>query len=171
MIPRAQAPITVGVADSLRYGLLGLPLAFVALPLYVVLPHHYASVLGVPIALLGAVLLAARLLDAFVDPLIGRGIDRLYARSAHAVLTVSALAAVLLALGFGLLFFPPVSGTNALLVWAASTLALTYLAFSTLTVAHQSWGAMLGGDEAQRARIVGWREGLGVVGVLGVDGR
>ena len=24
------------------YGLLGLPLAFVALPLYVVLPHHYA---------------------------------------------------------------------------------------------------------------------------------
>ncbi len=155
-----------GPAQGLRYGLLGLPLAFVALPLYVVVPHHYASALNVPMALLGAVLLGTRLLDALVDPLIGRGIDRLFAKSLHAVLTVSAFAALLLALGFGLLLLPPVRGTQALLAWAAGSLALTYLAFSTLTVAHQSWGARLGGDEAQRARIVGWREGLGVAGVL-----
>ena len=29
-----------GWADGLRYGGLGLPLAFVALPLYVILPNH-----------------------------------------------------------------------------------------------------------------------------------
>ena len=29
--------------DGLRYGLMGLPLAFVALPLYVVLPNYYAK--------------------------------------------------------------------------------------------------------------------------------
>ena len=29
--------------QGLRYGLLGLPLAFVALPLYVILPIHIAS--------------------------------------------------------------------------------------------------------------------------------
>lgn len=155
-----------GFAEALRYGLLGLPLAFVALPLYVVVPHLYASTYGVPLALLGAVLLIARLLDAFVDPLIGRGIDRLFARSARAVLAAGAVAAILLAVGFGLLLFPQAQGTPGLLAWAAVTLALTYLAFSALTVAHQSWGAMLGGDEAQRARIVGWREGLGVAGVL-----
>ena len=39
-----------GVGDGLRYGALGLPLAFVALPLYVVLPNHYASAYGVPLA-------------------------------------------------------------------------------------------------------------------------
>jgi hypothetical protein len=33
--------------------LLGLPLAFVALPLYVVLPNHYAREFGVPLATLG----------------------------------------------------------------------------------------------------------------------
>jgi glycoside/pentoside/hexuronide:cation symporter, GPH family len=33
-------------------------------------------------------------------------------------------------------------------------------------VLHQAWGARLGGDEAQRARIVSWREGLALVGVL-----
>ncbi|MEY4711227.1 MAG: putative Na+/melibiose symporter [Pseudomonadota bacterium] len=155
-----------GAADGMRYGLLGLPLAFVALPLYVVVPHHYASTFGIPLALLGAVLLAARLLDALVDPLIGRGVDRLYARSIRAVLALGGAAACLLALGFYLLFFPPVREVPSLMAWLAATLAVTYLAFSVLTVAHQSWGAMLGGDEAQRARIVGWREGLGVVGVL-----
>ena len=65
----------IGSAEGLSYGSLGLPLAFVALPLYVVLPNHYASTYGVPLALLGLVLLGARLLDALADPLIGRWVD------------------------------------------------------------------------------------------------
>ena len=42
-----------------RYGLMGLPLAFVALPLYVLLPNHYARAFGVPLATLGVLLLVA----------------------------------------------------------------------------------------------------------------
>lgn len=91
--------------DGLRYGSLGLPLAFVALPLYVLLPNHYARTYGVSLAALGAVLLAARLFDAFVDPLLGRLTDRLHARSAEAVLVFGAASAALLLLGFALLFF------------------------------------------------------------------
>ena len=72
--------------DGMLYGLLGLPLAFVALPLYVVLPNHYAREFGVPLATLGTVLLGARLFDAFIDPLIGRATDRLFAHSTRAVL-------------------------------------------------------------------------------------
>jgi hypothetical protein len=68
---------------GVRYGLLGLPLAFVALPLYVILPNHYAREFGAPLALLGAVLLAARLVDAVLDPWIGRWCDRLSARPAQ----------------------------------------------------------------------------------------
>jgi GPH family glycoside/pentoside/hexuronide:cation symporter len=45
-------------------------------------------------------------------------------------------------------------------------LMLTYAAYSALSVSHQSWGAMLGGNEAQRSRIVAWREGLGLIGVV-----
>ncbi len=152
--------------NGVRYGLLGLPLAFVALPLYVFVPNHYAREFGVPLALLGAVLLAARLFDAFIDPLIGRWVDRLYQRSTRAVLVFGACAALVLSVGFALVFFPQVQGVGPALAWAAATLALTYAAFSALSVAHQSWGAMLGGDESQRARIVAWREGLGLVGVL-----
>jgi len=155
-----------GTRNGLAYGLLGLPLAFVALPLYVILPNHYAREFGVPLATLGAVLLGARLFDALIDPMLGRLSDRLFARSARAVLGLGALAAVLLALGFALLFFPLVSAPAALVAWASLTLLLTYTGYSALSVAHQSWGAMLGGDERQRSRIVAWREGLGLVGVV-----
>ena len=43
--------------QGLAYGLLGLPLAFVALPLYVLLPNHYARNFGMPLATLGVLLL------------------------------------------------------------------------------------------------------------------
>jgi glycoside/pentoside/hexuronide:cation symporter, GPH family len=166
-ITPATTPALAGAwRGGSRYGALGLPLAFVALPLYVVLPNHYAGVLGVPLALLGAVLLAARLLDAVADPLIGHWADRLFARSSAQAWRVAALAGVVLAIGFAALFFPPVQGTTALLVWCAALLAVTYLGYSVVTVIHQAWGARLGGNEAERARIVAWREGLALAGVL-----
>jgi GPH family glycoside/pentoside/hexuronide:cation symporter len=160
----SAAPFTA--SHGWRYGLLGLPLAFAALPLHVLLPNHYAREYGVPLAALGALLLALRLLDAFVDPWLGRVVDRLFARSAGAVLRVGAAGAAGLALGFALLFSPPTRDPHALLAWAALTLALTYLAYSALTIAHQAWGAMLGGDAAQRSRVVAWREAFGLAGVL-----
>ena len=155
-----------GWSQGIRYGALGLPLAFVALPLYVVLPNHYASEFGIPLATLGALLLAARLLDAVADPLIGRWADGWFTRRISTVLTAAVLAAVVLAIGFRGLFFPAVHSQDALLVWCAVLLAITYLSYSVLSVLHQAWGARLGGDDMQRARIVSWREGLALLGVL-----
>jgi Na+/melibiose symporter-like transporter len=155
-----------GPADGLRYGALGLPLAFVALPLYVVLPNHYASTFGVPLATLGALLLGARLLDAVADPWIGRAVDRGFAGPLATLFAVLLTAALLLALGFHGLFFPPLTEGTGLLAWAAALLVLTYLSYSVLSVLHQAWGARLGGGEAQRARIVSWREGLALLGVM-----
>lgn len=158
-----------GWRQGLGYGLLGLPLAFVALPLYVVLPNHYARSFAVPLAALGAVLLLARLFDAVLDPWIGRWVDRLFARSHRAVLGTGAVAAVGLALGLWGLLFPPAAvqgSTTALLTWAGGLMALTYTAYSIASVAHQAWGARLGGTEPQRSRVVAWREGLALLGVL-----
>ena len=83
-----------GWRDGLSYGGLGLPLAFVELPLYVLLPNFYASRYGIPLALLGAVLLGARLLDAIADPFIGRWADALFTRSPAEALRRLALAAI-----------------------------------------------------------------------------
>jgi GPH family glycoside/pentoside/hexuronide:cation symporter len=158
--------VPLRVVDGLRYGLLGFPLAFCALPLYVLMPNLYARSGGVSLAALGAVLLAARLFDAFLDPWLGRVCDRLYARSLRAVLAFGAAACFVLGLGFCLLFLPPATDSASLLWWAAMSLLLTYVGYSALAIAHQSWGAMLGGDSLQRSRIVAWREGLGLLGVI-----
>jgi Na+/melibiose symporter-like transporter len=159
-----------GRRNATLYGLLGLPLAFAALPLYVILPNHYAREFGVPLAALGAVLLAARLFDALLDPWLGRLTDRLLVRSPQVLLRWAALAAGLLAAGMVLLFFPDrllhAPETSELLLWAAVMLVLTYLGYSLLSIAHQAWGALLGGDEAQRSRITGVREGFALIGVL-----
>ncbi len=152
--------------SALAYGALGLPLAFAALPLYVVMPHHYATRFGLPLAGLGALLLAARLLDAVVDPWLGRALDRLFDRAASHALRVMAAAAAVLALSFWALFAPLVQDGAALWLWCGVALLLTTLAYSVLSIAHQAWGARLGGDESQRARIVSWREAAALAGVL-----
>ena len=159
-------------AHAWRYGLMGLPLAFVALPLYVLLPNHYARTFGIPLATLGGLLLATRLLDALIDPLLGRVSDRLYRRGPSALLAWAVAACVVMGVGFALLFFPPAFSregdvsVHGVLIQSALLLVLTYASFSAVTIAHQSWGVLLGGDAVRQSRLVAWREGLGLVGVL-----
>ena len=148
------------------YGLLGLPLAFVALPLYVVLPHHYATTLGLPLASVGALLMLVRLLDAAAEPLLGRWSDHLYQGPLRGVLWVAGGSALVQLLGLAGLFFPAVQGPQALAAWMVAGLLLTCLAHSQLVTAHQAWGVRLGGDAVQRGHVVAWREGPGLIGVV-----
>jgi glycoside/pentoside/hexuronide:cation symporter, GPH family len=166
--PDADTPPLANAWAGLRYGALGFPLAFLALPLYVVLPSHYAAQYGVPLATLGIVLLVTRALDAALDPFIGQAVDGVFVRSARRAWWVALSAAICVGVGFTALFFPQVDAPAlpALLAWLAAGLLLTYIAFSVLSVIHQAWGTRLGGDPKQRARVVAWREGCGLFGVL-----
>jgi len=153
---------------SAAYGLLGLPLAFVALPVYVHLPNLYAQQYGVPLAALGAVLLLSRSIDAVVDPWLGRWGDRLYRHSWRAVLWAAVWLALAVALGFAALFFPPAAHLSApqLLLWVGAALTLSHLAYSGLGILHQAWAARQGGGGLAQSRWVAWREGWSLVGVL-----
>ena len=141
----------------LAYGLLGLPLAFAALPIYVHVPRFYAETAGMELALLGAILLGTRLLDAGVDPWPGWLADRV-SRPA-----MVAVALVPFAVGFVALLNPPEVNVG---LWLVASLALTYLGFSAATVAYQAWGADIGGDSALRTRLTAAREGFGLLGVV-----
>lgn len=151
---------------GLRYGALGFPLAFVALPLYVNLPAYYAQQHAVPLAALGLLLLISRSLDALADPFIGLACDRWLQAGKRQALIVMSLAACALAAAFAALFRPPALGANALLAWCGLMLMLAYLAYSVLSVMHQAWGARLGGSALQQTRLTAWREGLALGGVV-----
>lgn len=141
----------------LSYGLLGLPLAFAALPVYVHVPHFYAETTGLSLAVLGAILLAARLLDAGIDPWLGWLADRVSRPR------MVAIALLPFALGFVALLNPP---GVAPAFWLLASLGLTYLGFSAASVAYQAWGTDVGTDSALRTRLTAAREGFGLLGVV-----
>ncbi|MCM8610937.1 MFS transporter [Accumulibacter sp.] len=147
----------MNAGHTLAYGLLGLPLAFAALPIYVHVPRLYAEVAGLELALLGAILLGTRLLDAGIDPWLGWLADRVPRP------TMVALALVPFAAGFVALLNPPIDHAA---LWLAGSLALTYLGFSAASVAYQAWGADVGANSAQRTRLTAAREGFGLLGVV-----
>ncbi|MES2323147.1 MAG: MFS transporter [Pseudomonadota bacterium] len=146
----------------LYYGMFGMPLAMVALPVYVYLPKFYADRAALPLSMIGAVLLAARLAAAFIDPLLGWWI----ARGQGAYARFIGLALPLLLAGFVALFHPPVLGQGAALAWFFITLMLVNLGLGIATIAHQSWGAALTQAASERARITGMREACALAGVV-----
>lgn len=150
------------------YGALGLPLAFVALPLYVYMPAYYAEQFGASLAALGAVLLLVRIFDAVTDPLMGYVADLLLSMSDTRRLLALSLGGLVLLSGFFGLFYPPLAmrSGGALLVWCAAMLVLTYLAYSALSITHQAWAARLQGGDLSQSRWVSWREAATLVGVV-----
>ena len=146
-----------GTTRTLAYGALGLPLAFVALPLYVHVPHLYASATGLGLATLGGLLLLARLFDAGIDPLLGWLADRCPRPR------MIALALPLLGLGFLALMHPPANHAG---LWLTLALLVTYTGYSAVAVAYQAMGVDLGADSSERTRLTAAREGLGLLGVM-----
>jgi len=162
----AASPARLDARTGLAYGALAAPLAFVTLPLYVNLPHHYATTTGVSLAALGAVLLAARALDALLDPAIGRFADRLLQRGPQRAWRAAALGSAALALAYAALWAPPAGSAAQALAWLAAVLPVAMLAYSGVGILHQAWGTRWNGPPAWRARVSAWREGAALVGVL-----
>jgi Na+/melibiose symporter-like transporter len=153
----------ISFSHLLAYGILGLPLAMAALPIYVHVPKFYSD-LGLDLAAVGGLLLIARLADALIDPLLGLWSD--HARdSRYGRLGFIGVGMPLLALGMWALF-NPLANSLGLSVWLIASLSIVYLGFSMATVSYQAYGAELSIDAHERTRITAAREGLSVVGVL-----
>src|SRR5512139_382499 len=101
--PARAAPRSLSARALAAYSLFALPLTMMALPVYVLVPPFYAAATGLALSTIGAVLLATRVLDAVVDPLLGAWVDR----SRGVYLRPVLFAVPALALGFVLLFSPP----------------------------------------------------------------
>ena len=133
----AIAPTAAGRGGLAAYAAFGLPLAMMALPVYVLVPKFYAEATGLALATIGALLLGTRLLDAFADPLLGVWVDAQRGADADsgAYLRPILIAALPLAAGFALLFYPPESSATLSAVWLGVTLLAAYLGYSLASIA------------------------------------
>lgn len=156
----------VPAAALLAYALPGLPLAALQLPLFVYLPAFYAQELGLGLAAVGLVLLAARLWDMVTDPVIGVLSDRTrWAFGRRKLWMLLGMPPLLLSAWY-LLVPGSEAGLAHLLLWS---FALT-LSGTMILVPYQAWGAELSPDYHERSRITGAREAMVVLGVLAATG-
>ena len=144
--------------QSVAYGALGFPLAFAALPLYVHVPRLYAESVGLPLPLVGGLLLVTRFADALIDPLLGQWSDR-FGNRRRLIL----LALPLLAVGLVALLAPPENGGAT---WLVATLAITFAGFSLATINYHAWGAEIGDTPQERVRLTATREMFALGGVV-----
>ena len=146
----------------LAYGLPGLPLAVVGLPLFIYLPTFYAETIGIDLATIGLILLLVRLCDVMTDPLVGVLSDRTRGRFGRRRPWILASLPVL-CLSIYFLFVPPESaGVTHLLIWSL----LLYLGWTMIQLPYAAWGAELSSDYHDRSRVTGVREVFVIIGTL-----
>ncbi|MFO1318411.1 MAG: MFS transporter [Burkholderiales bacterium] len=147
------------------YAALAFPLAMAAVPVYVHVPRFYAAAGTLTLTTLGVILLATRLIDAVLDPWLGRWSDR-SAQSGSGRQGFIVAAVLCLGAGMVALFHPPGGSTAALALWLAGSLLLTHLGFSLGTISYFAWGAALSVRYHERTRVTAARSAVGVAGVL-----
>lgn len=157
-----MSPRPISGRVLLAYGLPGLPLAILGLPLFIFLPTFYAETMGLDLATVGLVLLVARLWDVVTDPIIGTMSDRTQGSLGRRRPWILASLPVL-CISIYHLFIPPENASvSHLLVWSM----ILYLGWSMIQLPHAAWGAELSDDYHQRSRVTGFREALVVAGTL-----
>ncbi len=142
----------------------GLPVAALGLPLVVYLPPHYAGTLGLPLATVGFIFAAVRLVDIPLDPLLGALMDN--TRSRWGQFRPWILGGSLVMMPGALLLFQAQPGVTALQAFAS--LFTLYIGFSCMNLAQVAWGSRLSGDYGERARIFGMWTAFNVFGTLTV---
>ncbi|QKJ23033.1 MFS transporter [Poseidonibacter lekithochrous] len=142
----------------LTYGILAIPIAFLGLPLYIYLPNFYVNEVGMNVAVVGAVLFIARLLDMLADPFIGRLSDTRIKRK-----NMILIGSVLILIGFYFLTHPTSSSSILyLLVFSV----LTYIGFSLVNIPYLALNAQLGKDYYDNTRLSFSREICSILGIL-----
>ncbi|MFC6686809.1 MFS transporter [Jhaorihella thermophila] len=141
-----------------RVALMAGLLASAGLPLYVHLPRFVAA-LGLPLASVGGILLALRVLDFVQDPLLGRLVDRMRSRAGG----LAALA--LLSLGGG---FAAVFAAQPGLWLMATGLVVLFTAYSLGTILLYALSVEIAAsrEAGPHLNLAAWRESGALVGVL-----
>lgn len=165
----ATSANTLGDADEsqishgkiLSYSALYMPVSMVLLPVGVYVLPFYAE-LGISMYAMSAIIFAARLSDAFTDPLIGVLSDRTTSRYGRRKPWILA-GAPLLMVSLYMLFVPP---DNPSAWYFGFWIVLLYLAFTIVDLPYFAWGAELSTNYDERTLITARREQFHFAGTI-----
>lgn len=152
----------VSGAALISYAALITPVAFVNLPLGIALPSFYVSEAAVSLSAIGAVILAARIFDAFTDPLVGYLSDRTQTKIGPRKPWI--IAGTLISVIALLFLFNPGPGSG--IVYFAVFSFLFYIGFTCIDIPHKAWGVELARGGKQRARVSSYVTIFTVIGSL-----
>jgi GPH family glycoside/pentoside/hexuronide:cation symporter len=158
---RTGLPLRVRLA----YAAPAFALAAVGIPIYVHLPKFYTDSVGVPVATVGLVLMAARVFDGVLDPLVGAWSDRSSTRWGRRRPFLLG-AALPLAAALYALFSPPLGDPEAAARWLAATMLLVFFLWTMATVPYEALGPELTFDYDQRTSLLALRDGALLAGTL-----
>lgn len=147
----------------LTYALPAFVVALPTIPVYIALPSLYGIEMGLGLAATGIILLGARLFDTISDPLVGALSDR-FSFHGNRRKPWIAIGAVIAGIGLYMVLNPPMGAAGVyLLGWSV----VLYAGWTMVAVPYMAWGAELSIDYDERTRITAWREGLGLLGLVG----
>ncbi len=144
-----------------NYSAMYMPVSMVLLPLGVYVLPYYVE-LGISLYTMSAIIFAARLSDAFTDPLIGVLSDKTKSRWGRRKPWIAA-GAPLLMLSLYMLFVPP---TDVSAWYFGFWIVTLYLAFTIVDLPYFAWGAELSPLYEQRTIITARREQFHFLGTI-----
>ena len=154
----------VPLLTALAFAAVSLPVAAVGIAMSVYLPRHFASHLGVDLAVIGSAFFIVRMIDIPIDGLLGWSMDKTRTPlGRYRLWTI--LGAPILMLGVYFLFMPPEGvGRTYLIFW----LLVLYLGNSILALSHAAWAATLAPHYNDRSRVFGIIAAISVLGAASV---
>ena len=117
---------------------------------------YYTNVVGLPATAVGVIFLAARLMDAVIDVLVGIAVDRTQSRWGR-TRPYFLFMAVPYALVFIAVFAVPDWGVNAQLVYAFLTFKALGILMSLGSIPYTALMPMMTADTGERLKLSGWR--------------
>jgi len=157
--------MSLAFGKQIAYAAPAFALAVVGIPVYIYIPKFYTDVVGVPIGIIGSLLLAARLFDAITDPALGFLSDRTstpFGRRRPYI----ASGSVFLALSLYLLFNPPAASAVFDTLWFGFCIFFLFLFWTAVVVPFESLGPELTFDYHERTTLFSMRDGAMLAGTL-----
>ena len=158
MSSAGQAAGRLSLLTIINFSLSTIPVAALGVVLLVYIPPYLAGHMGVSLAAIGTVWMAVRLIDIFIDPVLGHMMDRTETRFGRYRNWIAGGVPIFM-LGTTMLFMAPKGiGYLYIFVW----LFVLYVGNSILYLAQQAWSATLATSYNERSRVFGIGTAVGV---------